>query len=629
MLPVNRRVLIVDDNADIHNDFKKILGVSTRSSRVDLSSVEFQLFAEEAEELAPEPDTNKPVLYDLDFAYQGEEAVRKVTQSFMEGQPYALVFMDVRMPPGIDGVETISRIWSRHPNVEMVICTAYSDYNHDGIIGKLGTSDRLLFLNKPFDSIAVKQMALSLSRKWTLHEEERHQLELLEREAHQRRESETRLHAMIHRDRLTGLGNRHQLDFNLQALVEVARSKLSRFALFNIGLQRFNEIIDTLGHHIGDQLLRLVAERMQAQWKNRGMLFRHGDEDFSLLVAQVLGVGDTTKIAEELLESFTESFDIDELSVDIQASVGIVIFPDHGNTAEVLFRHGDITGVNARRSELGYCFYAPSMNKFSPQRLMLLSDLKNAIQSDELALHYQPMLNIRNHNINRVEALIRWSHPVLGVVPPASFIPMAEQCGLIKPLTTWVLEKVALQWKAWFEGGLDLRIIVNLTGCDLQDAALAKKIHSTLTRAGMPLARLALDVSERAIMQDREQAVLTLTEIRELGVHITIDNYGTGYSSLAYLKHLPVHELKIDRTFIENLHNSANQLAIVRSMVDLGHNLALEVSAEGVSSAPILEVLRSFGCDNAQGTHVIDALPPGELPDWMVDQDLSLLFVED
>lgn len=621
MLPVNRRILIVDDNADIHNDFRKILGVSGRR-QVDLGKLEQQLFGEDSDDDFAEPMAQPatPVVYDLDFAYQGEEAVRKVSQAFQEGQPYALVFMDVRMPPGIDGVETISRIWARHPNVEMVICTAYSDYSHDGILTKLGTSDRLLFLSKPFDSIAVKQMALSLSRKWTLHEEERHQLQLLEREATQRRESESRLHAMIHRDRLTGLGNRHQLDLSLRAAIEVARGRHTRFALYTVNLERFNEIIDTLGYQIGDQLIRQVAERLQQGWGEIGSLFRHGDHELSLLVPQIYSLEEPRRTAERLLESFTASFDIAELSIDVQASVGIVVFPDHGNSSDTLFRHGDITSTYARHSELGYCYYDESMNRYSPQRLMLLSDLKSAIQQNDLLLYFQPKLNLANRTVCAAEALIRWAHPVLGFVPPASFIPIAEQCGLIKPLTRWVLRRVARQWCEWHAQGLDLDVIVNLTAYDLQDGELYRRIEEILSEEGMPLERLSLDISERAVMHDREQAVTTLVPIRDMGVKITLDNFGTGYSSLAYLKNLPVGEIKIDASFTENLQAHANEYAIVRSMVELGHNLGLSVSAEGVSSAEVLEILVEFGCDCAQGTYLNAAVPPGEFTHWLETQ---------
>lgn len=624
MLPVNRRVLIVDDNADIHNDFKKILGTGKRKPRRNLTAIEEALFEDDAEDLRNhDEDDDVPdvarVTYELDFAYQGTEAVEKVTKSFEDGRPYALVFMDVRMPPGIDGVETISRIWERHPNVEMVICTAYSDYSFDGVLEKLGTSDRLLFLTKPFDSIAVKQMALSLSRKWTLHEQERHQLERLESEARQRRESESRLHEIIHRDNLTGFSNRRQLNISLADAIRNARQTGTRFALFAVELLRFNEVIDTLGYKIGDKLIRNIAERFTERLAHRGTLFRQGNHEFALLTSEIHSLRDTHEIAKTALGLFEKSFDQSGLNIDIQAAVGIVIFPDHGAGADMLIRHADITMMYARRSEQGYCYYDNSMNKFSPQRLTLLTDLRKAINNDELLLYYQPKLDVKTGAITGVETLSRWAHETLGFVPPASFIPIAEQCGLIKPLTNWVLGKVAGQWRRWREQDLDLRISVNLTAHDLQDQDLHKKIFAILENAEMPVDRLCLEVSERGIMLDREQAVITLSKIRDMGISITIDNFGTGYSSLAYLKNLPVDEIKIDHSFIEELNDKPNELAIVRSMIDLGHNLGLRVSADGVATEIGFNLLRDFGCDSLQGNHINMAVPPGELNLWLKD----------
>ncbi len=261
------------------------------------------------------------------------------------------------------------------------------------------------------------------------------------------------------------------------------------------------------------------------------------------------------------------------------------------------------------------------MNRYSPQRLMLLSDLKSAIQQNDLLLHFQPKFCLKRRQVCGAEALIRWAHPVLGFVPPASFIPIAEQCGLIKPLTRWVLRRVAKQWCDWRDQGLELEITVNLTAYDLQDGELYLKIVEILGEEGMPLDRLSLDISERAVMHDREQAVTTLAPIRELGVKITLDNFGTGYSSLAYLKNLPVGEIKIDASFTENLQAHANEFAIVRSMVELGHNLGLSVSAEGVSSPEVFEVLVGFGCDSAQGTYLNGAVPPGEFTLWLECQE--------
>ncbi len=568
------------------------------------------------------------VEYEIDSAYQGLEAIELIAKAHEEDHPYALIFMDVRMPPGIDGIETISRVWKDYPNVEIIICTAYSDYSFEEILDKLGTTDRLLFLTKPFDSIAVKQMALSLTRKWTLHEEARRQVQLLQTEISQRRESEERLHHLIHHDSLTGLANRNQLQISLKEAIDKARDTNTRFALFFLGLDRFREVIDTLGYQNGDRLIRMVSDRLEAAFENHGMVFCQGDEEFAILLPEIRSKNQTIMLARATQKAFEPHFELEGFNIEVNINQGIVIYPDHGSNIDMLMRHADMTLVHAKK-EQGVKFYSETMNSFSPQRLMLLSDLRKAITNNILILYFQPIIDLRKKKVIGAEALIRWPHPDHGFVPPSEFIPLAERCGVIKDLTAWVLNQIPKQWALWREKGYDLFVSVNLTANDLQNMHLPQTIKEIMTASKMPMNRLAFEVSEKGVMEDPEQAITIMQRIVDLGMNVSIDNFGTGYSSLAYLKTLPVQEIKIDQSFVGEMENNTNDLAIVKSMVDLGHNLGLNVLAEGVSSSFSYKKLTEIGCDFLQGAIINQPVPAGELLLWLEDREWTAATVEE
>ncbi|MDJ0837601.1 MAG: EAL domain-containing protein [Acidobacteriota bacterium] len=606
----------MDDNVDIHNDFRKILGPSAKKSQSHLNSIEQQLFDDEDELDESRYEETVRIEYDLDFALQGEEAVSMVDEAYTRDQPYALVFMDVRMPPGIDGIETILRIWRKHPQVEVVICTAYSDYSFDGILEKLGSSDRLLFLTKPFDSIAVKQMAHSLTRKWNLAEQARLNVLLLEAEIAQRKQSEDKLQHLIHHDDLTGLANRNRLGTCIDEAIQVARENATRFSLFFIELDRFHDVIDTLGYQIGDKLILKIADRLQKVFSDKGTLFRLDESEFALLLPRITSLAGTNEVARTIQITFEPSFDLGELNIDVNPKLGIVIYPDHGCNRDMLMRHADITLLSARDCETGFMYFSERMNHYSPQRLTLLTELRQAIHCDELMLYFQPKVSMQNNKVMGVEALLRWPHPRLGFISPARFIPLAERCGLIKPLTAWVMEAAARQWSDWKKIGLDLAVSVNLTSHDLQDNSLPNRIDEILGSSNMPLNRLVLEITEKGVMNDPDQAIQLLSRIRDMGIRVSIDNFGKGYSSLAYLKKLPIGRIKVDRSFVTNIVGQANDTAIVKSMIDLGHNLGLQVVAEGVSSGDSFELLKELGCDYIQGRLVNDPVPSGELLLW-------------
>lgn len=614
---INRRILVVDDNADIHLDFRKILGKSnTKPSRRQLAQIENQLFTDEEPVSAP-PPVESTKSYDIDSAYQGREAIEMVRKAENEGKGYALIFMDVRMPPGIDGIETISRIWAEFPDIEMVICTAYSDYSFDEILAKLGSSDRMLFLNKPFDSIVVKQMALSLTHKWTLQEEARHNVFQLKKKIAQRKASEEKLYRLIHFDSLTQLPNRHHLEGSLEKAIATAKSQKTRFALFFIDLARFKEINDTLGYPNGDRILQQVATRLNGLQEPNLTVFRQGGDEFAILQTEITGLRHTAKMAGAICTAFEPHFELDGMSIEVQPAVGIVVYPDHGCSTDMLMRHADMALVNVKTSSQPYRFYHEKLNFYSQQQLTLLSELRQAVHANDLMLYFQPEVDGKTRKIVGVEGRCRWPHFVHGFIPQTRFIPLAERCGAAKLITSWVLCEIPKQWAKWHDEGLDLTMTINLSERDLQDPSFPEKVTNALSAYAMPIDKLKLEISEKGVMEDPDQAKRLLTKLADMGITLVIDHFGTGYSSLAQLKMLPFHEIKIDPSFIRNLHKEENHAKIVHSMINLGHNLGMRVLADGVNSSESFRQLASFGCDYLQGSAINVPVPAGELSLWL------------
>jgi len=609
----NNRILVVDDNASIHRDFNKVLCNQRNADKKRLRQIERGLFQDESEE---EQVFAQPQ-YTVDSAYQGEEALEMVRTAASEGRPYAMIFMDVRMPPGWDGIETIGYIWAEFPDIEMVICTAYSDYSWERIMVQLGTTDRLLFLRKPFDTTAVKQMALSQTQKWNLGKQAEHYVAKLRSEIETRRESEEKLQYLAHHDPLTGLANRTRFNHVLVDAIREIDDRAERLALLFVDLDRFKEINDTLGYHNGDALLKQVAERLARVIGETGIVARFGGDEFAVLIHDVASLERAHEIAANIHREIEPPFTIEDLLLEVTASVGIVIYPEHGTEADTLMRRADITMSVAKKTDQGLTVYEDRFDHFSPRRLTLLGELRQAITRDDLSLHFQPKISIETGLMTGAEALVRWFHPKHGPIFPDEFIPLAERSGLIKPLSMWVLEQAPRQWARWKAEGIDISISVNLSVRDLFDIYLHEKLKGFLEEAAMPADRLVLEITESAMMEDPDQARATLFHLSDMGIKLSIDDFGTGYSSLAYLKNLPVDEIKIDRSFVFDMDKDPDDAIIVKSTVDLGHTLGLGVVAEGVEQERHWELLRELECDYAQGYYMSRPVSAEDLTGWM------------
>jgi diguanylate cyclase (GGDEF)-like protein len=412
-------------------------------------------------------------------------------------------------------------------------------------------------------------------------------------------------------DALTGLANRELFrERSVRALEESQRTSTA-LAIMMIDLDHFKEINDTLGHQVGDELICEVAHRLEDARPEGATVARLGGDEFAVLLPDIPDLSVAEDVATYLLSVLGKSFSVGGVRLVVQASLGIALAPDHGDDVHALMRRSDIALYEAQRERARFCAYSQDgEDTHTPQRLTTLTDLRSAVEDDQLFLVYQPKIDVASGEVHGVEALVRWNHPTRGIQYPDTFIPLAENTGLIAPITFFVVEQALRQVRSWQEGGLDLSVAVNLSVRHLTDMSLPDRVAVALERWGVAPSRLIIEVTESSIMTDPKRAAVVLQQLRRIGVDVAIDDYGTGHASLNYLKQFDIDELKIDRSFIMNLDVNSSDAIIVASTVELGHNLGLRIVAEGVEDGDTLEWLSGLGCDMAQGYHIGRPMAP-------------------
>jgi diguanylate cyclase (GGDEF)-like protein len=424
-------------------------------------------------------------------------------------------------------------------------------------------------------------------------------------------------------DALTGLPNRALLYDRTGQAMRQADRELVPAALALIDLDRFKEVNDTLGHHYGDQLLVQVGERLQAALRKVDTVARLGGDEFAVLLPRIETREGATTVARKLQAALEEPFVLEGLNLDVEASIGLAIYPDHGDDPEELLQRADIAMYTAKETHAGFVLFDPRQDQHSPRRLALLGELRRALEQRQLLLHYQPKVDAHTGQVLGVEALARWQHPEHGLVPPDEFIPLAERTGLITPLTHYVLDEALRQCREWQDIGHRLSVAVNVSARRLLDLAFPDEVADLLARHQVPAELLVVELTESTIMADPVHALDILTRLNTMGVQLSIDDFGTGYSSMAYLKHLPVHELKVDRSFVSQMLHASSDAVIVHSTIDLGRNLGLRVVAEGVENALTLQQLDLLGCHAVQGYHISRPVAPEDLISWLERQTVS------
>jgi diguanylate cyclase (GGDEF)-like protein len=424
-------------------------------------------------------------------------------------------------------------------------------------------------------------------------------------------------HEALH-DALTGLPNRALLLRRLStALAEVADGGSAGATVMILDLDGFKEINDTLGHQQGDLLLIEVGARLTTAVGAAGLVARLGGDEFAVLVDGTADEDHVVRIARRALRALEHPVVLDGMEVEIGGSLGIALAPLHATDPAGLLKQADLAMYDAKASGRGLRVYAADLDSTDPRRLTLVAELRSALGRGEIQVHVQPQARADTGETVSVEALVRWEHAELGWVSPVEFIPIAERSGLIGQLTTQVLDQSLAAVAAWQRQGLELGIAVNLSTRSLHDADLVDEVQRLLRRHGVPASRLTLEVTEGSVMADPARAIALLHQLRDLGCRLSVDDFGTGYSSLSYLKRLPVHEVKIDRSFVTGLRETGEDIAIVRAIVDLGRHLGLEVVAEGVEDRRTWDLIRATGCDLVQGWYVSRPMPVDDLPAWV------------
>ena len=424
---------------------------------------------------------------------------------------------------------------------------------------------------------------------------------------------------LVRHDALTGLPNRVLFNDRLQQAISTSRRSHQPVSVLVMDLNNFKDVNDTLGHHNGDLLLKEIGARLEsAVMRESDTVARLGGDEFAILLPSDDSVA-AQVVARRLLEKLQRPVILEGQSVDARGSIGIASYPEHGEDAPMLMRRADTSMYVAKHGNTDFAVYDPSYEQDKHERLSLMGELRRAVEQDELTLHYQPKAVLAGGRAAHVEALVRWQHPERGFIPPDKFIPFSEQTGFIGKITLWVIESALRQSQLWRSRGLEVNISVNISARDLLGPELPEAFEELLGAYEVPPRSILLEITESAFMKEPARALATMQRLHGMGLNLSIDDFGTGYSSLAYLKKLPVSELKIDKSFVKDMATDEDDAIIVRSTIDLGHNMGLRVVAEGVENQEALSLLKSLGCDFAQGYYISRPLPPDQVECWLAE----------
>ena len=588
------RVLVVDDEPEIRDAYKQILcDTEVNLEMTGFHELRSRLFRKNPIEALRQAAT-RATSFETVFCQQATEAVAAVKEALARNEPFAVAFIDMRMPPGPDGVWAATQIRELDPALEIVICTAYSDADPGEIGGYVPPEDKLSYLQKPFHPHEIRQMTIALGSKWR---------------------AERRIVRLAYFDTLTGLPNREQSRNRLVGALQSAKDRNGLLAVLYLDLDNFKRVNDTLGHAVGDQLLCVVADRLRSSLRyggesnagggaNRpGDIARLGGDEFMVLLPNLRNTVDAGGVAERLILSLRQPIQVASNSLVVTPSVGIALFPQDGTDAETLLRNADLAMYFAKRRTPGtFAFFDVSMNASALHRFTIEEQLRGALEREEFSLQYQPQFDVRTGTISGVEALLRWTNAELGAVSPLEFIPVAEETGLILAIGRWVLRAACQQAQAWRTEGLPVqRMAVNVSGRQFALAEYPQEVAEILRETGLDPAVLELEITESVVMSDEAWAEKAIKELKALGISLAIDDFGTGYSSFGRLRHFEVDRLKIDRSFVTSISDHSDDRAIAAAIIAMSRSLHINVTAEGVENYPQLAFLQEQECQDAQG----------------------------
>ncbi|MEO1525862.1 MAG: EAL domain-containing protein [Planctomycetota bacterium] len=635
-----RKILIVDDQAEIHETFSRIF-TSDRREEEELDEFEAQFLADDDHE--PNPRHKSEITFSVTHAYSGEEGVHALQRSVDEGNGFKVAFVDMRMPKGMDGLETIERLWRIDPNLQVVICTAYSDHTWDEVLARLGYTDRLLLLRKPFAQDEARQLALALSEKSRLAKLQDEKLLTLKNEVNLRRKAESELREMAHRDALTRLPNRPFLLNRLeQLLANQGPKRRSHDAILFLDLDNFKIINDSLGHEAGDDLLNQVAQRLcecvrdhdtasrcsEEKPEDAGdETVRLGGDEFVVLLERLDKRDDALLVARRIVKRICEPFQIGDRLVTVGTSVGVAFIDDSIRDAHDALRNADTAMYQAKNSGKGQiAIFDRTMHDAVVARHELEAELRVALTNEKFELRYQPIVNLQSGRIQGVEVLTRWRANNGKYIPPSEFVPITEEIGLISQFGEWVLERSMREFSAMTEPLGDEKrnayLGVNVSRRQLCDPFFIDRLQKIVERTrfnGM----LKLEMAEHSDTRHSERAMQTMRELHDGGVGIHIDDFGKGNSSLTCFHAYPIETVKIDRTFTASITTDQGHAIITQAIVQLAHHLTASIVCQGIESSEQVHLLREWGCDLGQGYFFAEPLSIGALKELLENPESS------
>ena len=601
------RVLVADDEADVRDAYRQtLLNADMNGETAVFRQLRDRLFSKgPADAMVGHRSANATTFAPV-FCAGAEAAVAAVREAVAADNPFAVVFLDMRMPPGPDGVWAAARIRELDPAAEIVLCTAYSDFDPAQIGSMVPPEEKLSYLQKPFHPHEIRQMTISLASKWR---------------------AEHRIVKLAYFDPLTGLPNREQSRSRLGSAIAAAKAHQRMLAVLYLDLDNFKRVNDTLGHAVGDELLGLAAARLRHSLRaddtadsddpkvaRSNHVGRLGGDEFIVILPHLRSAEDAAAVAARLIAELQTPIRLALHTLVVTPSIGISLYPADGIDVDTLLRNADLAMYFAKRKGPGmFAYFDADMNAAALRRFTLEAKLRGALERNEFSLHYQPQFDVSSGAVSGMEALLRWTSDELGVVAPKDFIPVAEETGLIVHIGEWVLRTACRQAKEWVDEGLPVaRMAVNVSGQQFVLKDFPLTVASIIGETGIAASMLELEITESVVMKDEAWAEVALRQLKDLGVQLAIDDFGTGYSSFGRLRHFAVDRLKIDQSFISSLMDCSDDRAIAAAIIAMSRSLRINVTAEGVESFPQLLFLQEQKCQEAQGFLFSRALPSAE-----------------
>ncbi len=611
--PLTNRILAVDDDALIIGEYLHCLGSNFEPdvATTTLGDLEKVLFGEETDEKGA-------AKFEVHTRTQGAAGVAAVAEAVREGNPFAIVFLDINMPPGIDGVEAAKQIRALDPNVNIVLVTGSMSPEPDNLGHDIPPADRIFFFKKPFHALECRQLAAALCGKWHADLALRRANEVLEQRVMDRT---AELHRLAYFDPVTRLPNRLKLIDELQQMIDRGTEADGSTAVILLDIERFSFLNETLGYDSGTRILRALGKRLGAMFAGqvpRVVVGRFGADEFCCLVPHCGSEDAVSDVVERIKTIVQEPFPVNGRDLFLKASIGIACHPAHGADSGTVFRCAEgALHRSMRRLDGSITWYHREMQDRAQHKLDMEAELRQAIENGEITTWFQPQIDLKSGELAGAEALARWVRPNGTIIGPADFIPLSEEMGISDILFECIMRKVCDTVGRWRTAeSWDVPVSVNLSAHQLRNEQLLALIKSILQEYSVGQKLINLELTETALLEDLTIARPMLIDLSAFGVGIHIDDFGTGYSSLSYLAELPAQTLKIDQSFVARLTESANNERVVQAIIALGKAMSLEIVAEGIETAQQLELVTRFGCDLGQGFYIGKPLPEAGFLAW-------------